>query len=153
MTHSEFDVRPSAMQPRRAVLPAIIRGCAALCPACGKGRLFAAYLKVTPTCGACGQALHHHRADDAPPYFTMLIVGHLVIPLLLLLEVAAQPPTWLHLLIWAPLSLALTLVLLPMVKGAIVALQWAHYMHGFEPGAAQAERLDATEQDRGHGAV
>ncbi len=142
MNHSEFEVGPSAVLPRRAVVPAMLRGLMARCPACGEGRLFSGYLKVAPECGSCGQELHHHRADDAPPYFTMLIVGHVVIPLLLLVELAAEPPTWLHLLIWAPLSIVLTLVLLPMVKGVIVALQWAHYMHGFDPGDAQAIGLD-----------
>ena len=53
------------------------------CPACGKGAMFNAYLKVNDRCPACGEELHHHRADDAPPYFTMLIVGHIVVALVL----------------------------------------------------------------------
>ena len=73
----------------------------------------------------------HHRADDAPPYFTILIAGHIVIPLLMAAELAYTPPIWLHLLIWVPLTAVLCLLLLPRVKGAIVGLQWAQRMHGF----------------------
>ena len=74
----------------------------------------------------------HHRADDAPPYFTILIAGHVVIPLLMAAELAYAPPIWLHLLIWVPFTVVLCLALLPRVKGAIVGLQWAQGMHGFE---------------------
>jgi uncharacterized protein (DUF983 family) len=74
----------------------------------------------------------HHRADDAPPYFTILIAGHIVIPPLMMTERAFTPPLWLHLLVWVPLTVFLSLTLLPRVKGAIVGLQWAQRMHGFE---------------------
>jgi uncharacterized protein (DUF983 family) len=73
----------------------------------------------------------HHRADDAPPYFTILIAGHIVIPLLMMTELAFAPPIWLHLLIWTPLTAILCLALFPRVKGAIAGLQWAQRMHGF----------------------
>lgn len=109
------------------------------CPACGLRRLFARYLKVADACGHCGEVLHHHRADDAPPYFTILIVGHIVVPLLLVVELTVTPPVWLHMAIWLPLTVALCLALLPMVKGAIVGLQWALYMHGFDPEARNEE--------------
>lgn len=108
------------------------RGC---CPACGKGRIFGRYLKVNPTCAACGEELHHHRADDAPPYFTIFIVGHVVLPMALALEVALMPALWVHMALWGPLIVALSLLLLPPVKGALIGLQWANYMHGFDPNA------------------
>ena len=78
--------------------------------------------------------MSHQRADDAPAYFTMAIVGHLVIGGLLALEQAYAPPTWVHMSIWLPLTLVLSLVLLPIVKGALVGLQWAYRMHGFGAG-------------------
>ena len=110
------------------------RGALARCPGCGQGALFGRYLKVEEVCTVCGLELHHHRADDAPPYFTMLITGHILIPLALALERAAAPPLWLHFSLWLPLTVILTLVLLPRVKGALIGLQWANRMHGF--GAA-----------------
>ncbi|MCJ7599730.1 MAG: DUF983 domain-containing protein, partial [Methyloceanibacter sp.] len=63
----------------RSVSAAIQRGLLLRCPACGQGRMFRRYLKVADQCPSCGEALHHHRADDAPPYFTIAIVGHIVV--------------------------------------------------------------------------
>jgi uncharacterized protein (DUF983 family) len=119
---------------RREVMPALLKGARGLCPACGKGRLFRSYLKVADNCPSCGEAFHHQRADDAPPYFTMFVVGHIVVGGVLSLEQAMAPPTWVHLAIWLPLTLVLSLLLLPVVKGALIALQWALRMHGFGMG-------------------
>lgn len=110
---------------------AVMNGIRCTCPACGTGKLYDGYLKVVPVCERCGEELHHQRADDAPPYFTMFIVGHIIIGGLLLLEQTLAPATWVHLVIWLPLTLLLSLWLLPKVKGGLVGLQWALRMHGF----------------------
>ena len=115
----------------RAPWAAIKRGLKSTCPACGIGALYRKYLKVHDHCPTCNEALHHHRADDAPAYFTIVIVGHIVIAGLLLLEQTYAPSTFVHLAIWIPLLLALSLLLLPIVKGALISLQWAFRMHGF----------------------
>jgi len=112
---------------------ALLRGWRGHCPNCGEGRLFRAFLKVADECPACHEDLHHHRADDAPAYFVILIVGHLVVPLALAVETAYELSYWLHALLWLPLTLGLALALLQPIKGAIVALQWAYRMHGFNP--------------------
>jgi uncharacterized protein (DUF983 family) len=107
-------------------------------------------LRVSDSCPACGEELLHHRADDAPPYFTIVLVGHIVLPLLMMVELAFAPPVWLHLLLWLPLTAGLCLLLLPRVKGAIVGLQWAHRMHGFEhsrAGTAPAEAAVPASRD------
>jgi uncharacterized protein (DUF983 family) len=93
--------------------------------------MFRRYLKVSHYYAACGEALHHHRADDAPPYFTIVIVGHVVASLVLMVEMTYRPLLWVHAAIWLPLTVVLTLFLLPRVKCALVALQWALRMHGF----------------------
>jgi uncharacterized protein (DUF983 family) len=121
----------------RPVLGSLLRGALLRCPACGEGRIFRRYLKVVDHCGTCGEALHHHRADDAPPYFVIVIVGHVVVSLVLAVEMAYRPPLWLHAALWLPLTVILSLVLLPPVKGALVALQWALLMHGFDPNAKE----------------
>jgi uncharacterized protein (DUF983 family) len=118
----------------RPLLRALTRGFAGRCPACGRGKLFRAFLKTADQCPACGTELHHHQADDAPPYFVILVVGHIIVPLVLTLEVALRPPIWVHMAIWIPLTLLLAVLLLPRVKGAIVGLQWALRMHGFSAG-------------------
>ena len=134
-------------KPGRPVFQAMWRGARGRCPACGEGRLFRRYLKVADHCPVCHEALHHHRADDAPPYFTIIIAGHLLVPLLIAFEVALHPALWVHAVIWVPVTIAVCLALLPAVKGAIVGLQWALYMHGFDPAERDEEalRADAIE--------
>jgi uncharacterized protein (DUF983 family) len=68
----------------------------------------------------------------------MMIVGHVLVGGALTLEQAAHPPLWVHMAIWIPATLILSLALLPQGKGAVIALQWAHRMHGF--GGNEAER-------------
>ena len=116
----------------RSVPVAILNGLRARCPNCGTGRIFSGYLKVNDRCPDCGEALFHHRADDAPPYVVMLIVGHVLVGMMLWLEVAYAPALWLHAAIFLPLTIVMSLILLPPVKGALVALQWANRMHGFD---------------------
>jgi uncharacterized protein (DUF983 family) len=135
----------------RSVLLSLLRGARLSCPACGKGAMFRRYLKVADNCPDCGEALHHHRADDAPPYFTIVIVGHVVVGLMLAVEMAYRPPLWLHAAIWLPLTLLLALLLLPPIKGALVGLQWALLMHGFDPDAEEEkiESFDTWTRDDG----
>ena len=114
---------------------AMRRGARLRCPACGVGRMFHRYLKVSDHCPQCGEALHHQRADDAPPYMTIFVVGHIVLPLLLFVERGWSPPDWVHAALWIPLTLVLTLAILPAIKGALIGLQWALRMHGFGEGS------------------
>jgi uncharacterized protein (DUF983 family) len=116
---------------------ALKRGLRGLCPACGNGRIFRAFLKVDDHCPACGEELHHHRADDFPAYIVILIVGHIVVPLILAVETHFAAPYWLHMVLWPAMVVVLVLLLLQPVKGAIVALQWAMGMHGFEQSKQQ----------------
>jgi uncharacterized protein (DUF983 family) len=118
---------------------ALMRGATCRCPNCGEGALFRKFLKVNDNCGVCGEALHHHRADDMPAYIVMSIVGHIVIGLLLWVETNFAPDIWVHIALWFPLTLALSLGLLQPVKGTIVAMQWYLGMHGFGPQRAVAD--------------
>jgi uncharacterized protein (DUF983 family) len=135
---------PAQQQDRRSAWRAIARGFRARCPACARGCLYKNYLKTVETCRNCGEELFHHRADDAPPYFTMLIVGHVIVALVLWTEIALSPPLWVHMLIWLPLTLVLSLLLLPSIKGAVLGLQWALGMHGFK----KAEHPDTSRADQ-----
>jgi uncharacterized protein (DUF983 family) len=82
-------------------------------------------------CPHCGEEIYHHRADDLPAYLVIVIVGHITLGGFLAVEVMAELPMWVHMVIWIPLTIALALALLRPIKGAIVGLQWALYMHGF----------------------
>lgn len=113
-------------------LTGLKRGVRHRCPNCGKGRLYARYLKVDPDCEACGHDLGGYPADDGPAYFTILIIGHLfVAPLLLFPFIWQAPPLLVVLGTVLPLA-ALTLVLLPRVKGAVIGALWALRMRKAE---------------------
>jgi uncharacterized protein (DUF983 family) len=117
--------------PDRDAWLAVKRGARERCPSCGEGALYWKYLKVNDTCPKCGTELHHHRADDAPPYFVMTITAHVVVGGVLVLEKLYAPPTWVQLAIWTPVLILLSLWLLPRIKGALIGYQWALRMHGF----------------------
>ncbi len=118
--------------PARPVFRSLWRGFARRCPACGEGQFFSGYLSLGEGCSHCEEPLGTIRADDIPPYFTIAIVGHIVVPLILLVERHAPPPLWLNLVVWPSLTLALTLLLLPKVKGAVVGLMWSLRLRGDE---------------------
>jgi uncharacterized protein (DUF983 family) len=118
-------------RPARPLWDAIWRGFRGRCPKCGEGKLFASYLKVVDRCDNCGEEMHHHRADDLPAYLVIVIVGHVVVGAFLGVEATSELSMWQHLAIWAPLTVVASLALLRPIKGAVVGLQWANYMHGF----------------------
>lgn len=111
---------------------ALAKGWRRRCPSCGGGALFDGYLSIKHDCDICGEEFHHHRADDAPSWLTMIIIGHLIAPLMIASYQMFDLPTWSHAVIWPVLAMTGVIVLLPRVKGGIVAFQWAHRMHGFD---------------------
>jgi uncharacterized protein (DUF983 family) len=117
--------------PPRDVWQSLKRGWRQKCPCCGNGRIYGKYLKVNDVCSSCGTELFHHRADDAPPYFVMTITGHVIVGGILMTEKMFAPPVWVELAIWLPVTVLLSLWLLPRVKGALIGYQWALRMHGF----------------------
>jgi len=128
----------------RSLNLAFWKGLARRCPDCGKGGIFDGYIKVKHTCDECGLELFHQRADDAPPYFTMMIVLHFIVSGILIVEKAYSPETWVQMVIWLPAALIFSLVLLPHIKGALIGVQWARRMHGFDEEATgySAQQID-----------
>ena len=124
--------RETGLTEKRDVWTALKRGFRGRCPRCGEGKLFRAFLKVDNNCSVCGLDFTPHRADDLPAYLVIVIVGHIVVPIALIIETDYSPPVALQLSIYLPLVLILSLVLLQPVKGAVVGLQWALRMHGFD---------------------
>ncbi|MCF3593220.1 DUF983 domain-containing protein [Rhodobacteraceae bacterium LMO-12] len=115
----------------RQLGPALRNGWRRRCPNCGSGPLLKGYLKVHDECSVCREELFHHRADDGPAYLTILIVGHLMAPLLYMVFVRWRPEPLVLFTIFAIGCVALSLYLLPRLKGAVVGFQWARQMHGF----------------------
>jgi uncharacterized protein (DUF983 family) len=100
------------------------RGLARRCPNCGEGALFRGYLAVQPQCEACGHDNSAYRADDGPTYFTVLIIGHLLVAPLLAVPFVWQGDPILVLSLALPAVAAATLALLAYVKGAFIGVQW-----------------------------
>ena len=125
----EATVAQSAVD--RPLKPAVWRGWNRRCPQCGSGPMLRGYLKVRDACPVCGEAFHHHRADDGPAYLTILIVGHLMAPLILIVFTRFRPDPLTMATLFSIGCVALSLYLLPRLKGVMVAFQWAKRMHGF----------------------
>jgi len=83
-------------------------------------------------CSVCGEPYGHYRTDDAAPWLTILVVGHLTVPIILLCEINFQLPLALALAIYLPLIVGLTLILLPRCKGVMAAVLWAMKAEGSE---------------------
>jgi uncharacterized protein (DUF983 family) len=142
---------PADPPERRQLWSAMRHGFRGRCPHCGEGRLFARYLKTVDACSVCGEDMSHHRADDLPPYLTILVVGHIVVPLVLFVEKTWHPDVILQLAVWIPLTLALTLLLIQPIKGAVVGLQWANRMHGFDGQEDEHDARFVAGTAPGHG--
>ncbi|HEX9856724.1 MAG TPA: DUF983 domain-containing protein [Paracoccaceae bacterium] len=119
------------MEDERPLSPALMRGWRRRCPSCGQGPLLRGYLKVRESCPVCGEALHHQRADDGPAYMTILLVGHLMAPTILWVFTRYRPDPLVLAAVFSVGTVALSLYLLPRMKGVMVAIQWAKRMHGF----------------------
>jgi uncharacterized protein (DUF983 family) len=127
--------RETGVVEKRDVWSAMRRGLRGRCPRCGQGKLFRAFLKVDNNCSVCGLDYTPHRADDLPAYLVIVIVGHILVPVILWIETDYAPPVWLQLSIYLPVTLIASLGLLQPVKGAVVGVQWALRMHGFDENA------------------
>ena len=108
------------------------RGAMRRCPACGEGKAFAGYLKVVHRCATCGTQLDQYKSDDLPPYLTIFIVGHLVVSMMMYFVAFTSPeqvPANVA-IVWPAIAAVMVLVLLPVIKGMVLALQWHLHSKG-----------------------
>ena len=136
-----------AQDKPRETSRAVKRGLLSKCPNCGEGKLFRAFLKPVDSCASCGEEMFHHRADDFPPYLAIFIVGHIVVAGFMATDTWLVLESWQHLMIWIPVTVMLTLVLLPPLKGGVIGLQWALRMHGFGGESEEPMLADPTYED------
>ena len=94
------------------------------CPRCGEGKLFDGFLSVAPRCRVCGLDFKFADAGDGPAVFVILIAGFFVVGLVLWTEINYEPPIWVHLAIFLPLTLIVCLGLLRPLKGLAIGLQY-----------------------------
>ncbi|MGB0901889.1 DUF983 domain-containing protein [Halocynthiibacter sp.] len=131
MTDSTSDTLALSHVEERLTKPSLLRGWRRRCPNCGSGPMFKGYLKVRDNCPNCEENLSHHRADDGPAYLTILIVGHLMAPLILVFYETFRPEPLTLATLFTVGCVGLSLYLLPRLKGIVVSYQWAKRMHGF----------------------
>lgn len=101
------------------------RGLRMRCPNCGKGKLLAGYLRPAAACSECGEQTGLIRADDAPAWATVLLVGHVVSPLFFLFATQDATASLMAFLLIAAVVVVMTFALLPRMKGLFVGLIWA----------------------------
>lgn len=95
-----------------------------LCPRCGAKTLFAGIATFAPKCRACGLDFAGFNVGDGPAAFLIFIVGGLVTALAIALELSTEPPFWVHVILWAPLTAILTIGLLRIGKALLLALEY-----------------------------
>ena len=123
---------PNVTPERPPLSVTLLRGLRKRCPSCGGSPLYKKYLKLTDSCPQCHSAIGEIRADDLPAYLTIVIVGHIIVPLALTVEKLYQPSVTMHMAMWLPMIVVMTLGLLPGVKGATVGLMWQLGLRGDE---------------------
>jgi uncharacterized protein (DUF983 family) len=96
------------------------------CPQCGQGHLLRGLLSPNDACEVCGHDFTGYGAADGPAYIAVVIVGTLVTMLASWAELVYEPPYWLHIVLWLPMIMVLSLICLRVSKGWIAA---SHYRH------------------------
>ena len=130
-------VEVRTFREQRSLMKAIGNGLLCRCPNCGKGKLYRKYLKLNDNCGECGLDFTEARADDFPPYIAIFIVGHVLVGWMLHAEMSGPVNPMFYIWTMIPAAIILPMLMLPSIKGGVVGLLWANYMHGF--AAAQAK--------------
>lgn len=107
-------------------ISALSAGFRSRCPQCGEGKLFDGYLTVAERCDRCGLDYGFAEAGDGPVFFIVLIVGIIVMGAALTVEILYMPPYWVHLILWLPFTLILSLAMMRPFKALLLALQYRH---------------------------
>lgn len=113
-------IRPDEITMKEAAK----RGLLGRCPRCSKGRLFARYLKQVENCASCGEAFDGLRTDDVAPWATIIVVGHVFLPLAFMVDLTNVMPVWAEASLWSVFFAALSLALLPRAKGMMLGVLW-----------------------------
>ncbi len=121
MDHTEITLKTAALRALRG-----------RCPCCGEGKLMRYYLKQVEQCSVCGEQFGQIRADDAAPWLTIIVVGHVFLPLAFMLNWDWMP-TWAAMVSMASLFTCLSLAILPRAKMLFIAILWQTRAPGYKP--------------------
>ena len=140
--HGENRHADTAVAARQFSFALLWRGILKHCPQCGVGPLLTGYLKPQPCCSHCGEAFSHISADDGPAWLTLLVVGHAVVPLMIMLGRDATISPWLAIAILTLVTLVGVYFVLPRAKGAFIALIWMTGATGQDMFVADQDSAD-----------
>lgn len=104
--------------------PLIMASAQGLCPRCGARTLFASAVAFSDRCGNCDLDFGQFNVGDGPAAFLTMIIGAIMLGLALLVEFSAHPPLWVHVVLWAPLTIGSVIGSLRIAKGALLALEY-----------------------------
>ena len=107
-----------------SMMTAIMRCVAGRCPKCGEGKLLQNYIKPVANCASCGERLGDIRADDGPPWLTILIIGHIMLPIIFTRGAHSDWPEWLAMTVWVSVAVVLMWLILPRAKGLFIGIIW-----------------------------
>lgn len=93
------------------------------CPQCGAATLFDGVAQFASKCSACGLDFASYNVGDGPAAFLTLGVGAIIVFLAIVVDQAAHPPFWVHVLLWVPLTAVLTAVSLRMAKAMLLTVE------------------------------
>jgi uncharacterized protein (DUF983 family) len=110
---------------------AVLAGMADRCPSCGQAPLFAHGLRTASQCPACGQDWSAQRADDFPAYLVILILGHVLVPIVVMANMAWDLPLLPQMIGWCVAAAVIAVLMIRPAKGAVIGVQWALRMGGF----------------------
>jgi uncharacterized protein (DUF983 family) len=119
-------------EPEVALKTAVLRAVLGRCPHCGKGKLMRGYLKQVENCSVCGESYGQIRADDAAPWLTIIVVGHIFLPLAFLVNLDWMP-TWAAMVFLAAVFVGISLMILPRAKMVFLAILWQTRAPGYQP--------------------
>jgi uncharacterized protein (DUF983 family) len=111
-------------EAERAQVSPFAAGLAGRCPRCGRGPLFQGFIAPAPRCASCGLDYSFADSGDGPAVFIALIGGFIVLGAALWTEIVYEPPFWLHMVLFLPLTVIVCLGLLRPFKGVLIALQY-----------------------------
>ncbi len=103
---------------------AFVAGLTGHCPRCGRGALFKGFVALAPACNVCGLDYSFADSADGPAVFISLIGGFIVLGAALWTELVFEPPMWVHMVVFLPLTVIVCLGLLRPLKGLLVARQY-----------------------------
>jgi len=110
---------------------AVLAGMTDHCPSCGQAPLFARGLRTVSHCPSCGQDWSAQRADDFPAYLVILVLGHVLVPIVVMVNMAWDLPLGVQMIGWCVLAVLIAVLMIRPAKGAVIGAQWALRMGGF----------------------